>query len=110
MPDFLREYRALILNNTNYSYEKASAGSFRDFVPDHWHFGYLMATHARRKYGNEIWKKSLNDATHYRGLFYPLNNSLKKQTGLTTNGLYQEMVTDLKKTWKTDPKPHDRTR
>jgi len=100
MPDFTREYRALILNQSNFNYEKATGGSFKDFVPDHWHLGYFMTGHTRIKYGQEIWKSSLDDATRYRGLVYPLNNSLKKQTGKGTKELYGEMMRDLKENWE----------
>ncbi len=33
-PDFEMKYRALLLNDRNYSYEKAAAGSLRDYVPN----------------------------------------------------------------------------
>ena len=49
MPDFTREYWALALNDRLYNYEKASAGSFKDFVPDHWHQGYFMVNHIRTR-------------------------------------------------------------
>jgi len=49
MPDFTRQYWALALNDRFYNYEKASAGSFKDFVPDPWHHGYFMVKHLRTK-------------------------------------------------------------
>ncbi len=100
LPAFDMEYRALRLSDLNYTYEKASAGSLRDFVPDWYGLGYYLTTHARTHYGKDIWGKVVSDAVQYKGLLRPLSHSLKKHTGLTTKGLYHNTFAELDSMWK----------
>lgn len=104
LPYFDMEYRALLLNDIEYSYEKAAAGSLKDFVPDWYNLGYYMTTYARKEYGKDVWADVVDDAVNYRGLFYPFNRGLEKRTGLSVKELYQNTIQDLKKEWATKEK------
>ncbi len=99
MPSFDMEYRSLRVEGLHYGYEKASAGSLKDFVPDWYSLGYYLTTQARREYGADIWKKVVDDAVRYRGVFYPFSRNLKKHTGLTTKSLYQKTMSTLDRIW-----------
>ena len=90
-PDFEMEYRSLIMNDVKYGYEKAAAGSFKSFVPDHYRLGYHMINYGRRKYGEELWAGVMQDAVKYKSLFYSFSRSLKRKTGTTTRGMYKKM-------------------
>ena len=94
-PLFDMEYRAILQSRQRYSYEKAGAGSFRDFVPDWYKLGYLMTSYARDTFGTDIWKSVIADAGAYKGLFFPFSKSLKRQTGLSTSKLYQQTLNHL---------------
>ncbi|MEL6863545.1 MAG: hypothetical protein AAFP19_03955 [Bacteroidota bacterium] len=102
LPSFEMEYRSLVLDMVNYSYEKAAAGSFKDFVPDWYALGYYMNSYVRRRHGKEIWANVLSDAVRYRGLFFPLSRSLKKRTGLATPDLYRAVRQELDSVWLQD--------
>ena len=106
MPSFINEYRALVLEGRqNFSYERASAVySFKSFLPSHYHIGYYMATHIRKTYGEELWKKMIDDVSHAQPLFYAFNRKLKKLTGKTTHQLYKETFESLKTYWQTHQK------
>ena len=99
LPAFTMEQRSLILDGINYGYEKAGAGSMQDFVPDWYSLGYFMVGYGRTKYGERLWRGVEEDAVRYKGLFFPFSKSLKKQTGLNTKALYQEMYSDLTEQW-----------
>jgi hypothetical protein len=99
-PNFNMEYRALLSNGVNYGYEKAGAGSLKDFVPDHYTLGYHMINYGRRKYGETLWAGVMQDAVRYRGLLYPFSRSLKRRTGLTTRRMYKKVVNELDSIWK----------
>lgn len=105
LPAFDMEYRALRLNDLEYSYEKASAGSLKDFVPDWYGLGYYLTTHARKHYGKDVWSKVVKDATAYKGIFYPLSSSLKRHTGLHTRALYEDTFEELDSLWKENTQP-----
>ncbi len=99
-PDFEMEYRALALAQKKYHYEKASANSYKHFVPNYYNLGYYLTTFARREYGAEIWKDVLDDAVRYKGVFYPFSRSLRKRTGLKTKDLYQKTFEHLYTKWQ----------
>lgn len=107
LPAFNMEYRSLVLNDINYTYEKAAAGSLKDFVPDWYRIGYYMTTHARRRFGQDIWQGVVEDAVKYKGIFFPFSKGLKKRTGLGTKQLYQEMRAELDSLWKNPEKSLD---
>lgn len=109
LPAFDMEYRSLILNNIEYTYEKAAAGSLKDFVPDWYSLGYYMTTHARKHYGRDIWREVVDDAVRYKGLFFPFSRSLKKRTGLGTKGLYEATRQELDSLWENREKTTERT-
>ena len=104
LPAFEMEYRSLILQSLPYSYEKAAAGSLKDFVPDWYNLGYFMTAYARKEFGREVWADVADDATRYRGLFYPFSKSLKKKTGLNTRELYQNTIQSLEREWVREEK------
>ncbi len=99
MPSFTMEQRALVLDGIDYGYEKAAAGSLRDFVPDHYSLGYYMVAHGKQHYGKELWSGVLADAVAYKGLFFPFSRNLKKRTGLSTPGLYASMRSEMDSIW-----------
>ncbi|MCO6480637.1 MAG: hypothetical protein J5I94_28605, partial [Phaeodactylibacter sp.] len=107
LPAFKMEYRSLLLNDIRYSYEKAAAGSLKDFVPDWYNLGYYMTAYARKEFGREVWADVVADATRYRGLFYPFNQGLKRRTGLSTKELYRKTMEDLEGYWKEEEKKED---
>ncbi|MCB0563535.1 MAG: hypothetical protein KDD01_04085 [Phaeodactylibacter sp.] len=104
LPAFDMEYRSLILHDLQYPYEKAAAGSLKDFVPDWYSLGYYLTAYARSEFGKDVWADVINDATRYRGLLYPFNKGLKKRTGLSTKELYQKTIEDLANDWKAEEK------
>ncbi len=98
-PDFEREYRALRLAGIRYHYEKASFGSFRDFVPNFYNLGYHVTTFARNEFGADLWDQVLGETYSKPGL-YRFSKAVKKLTGYRTKELYQAAMGDLDTIWK----------
>ena len=82
LPFFFNGYRSLWVSKKNYSWMKLRNGSLRDYVPDHYHLGYLMIAYGREKYGDSVWRIISNDAVRFKKLFYPFQAAVKKTTGL----------------------------
>lgn len=99
LPSFLMEYKALVNDNIHYGYEKAAAGSLKDFVPDWYTLGYFMTGHARERFGPGIWEKVMRDAANYKGIFFPFSRSLKNYTGYNTQQWYKEVRATMDSTW-----------
>ncbi len=96
---FIRGARALTLRpEGNYGYDRMLSGSFRNFTPDHYVFGYLMMNHLRTiKPGawNEVYRIA---SAGFR--VNPVNAGLRKETGLTKNSLYDSTFAALEKAWR----------
>ncbi|THU39452.1 hypothetical protein FAM09_13185 [Niastella caeni] len=86
LPFFFNDYRSLWLANKNYSWMKLRNGSLRDFVPDHYHLGYMQVAYGREKYGPDFWKNVTDDAARFNGVLYPFQRAIKKysHTSYTT--------------------------
>jgi len=98
-PDFTMEYKSLLDIGIKYEYEKAAAGSFKDYVPNWYNLGYHLLSYGRQEYGAELWKNATADAVRYKGLFYPFNKSIQKQTGRGIKQLYSEMMDDFERSY-----------
>jgi hypothetical protein len=79
---FLSGYNSLWLENKNYSWQKLRNGSLKDFVPNHYQLGYLLVNYGYLKYGKEFWKNVTQDASRFKGLFYPFQKAVEKYSGV----------------------------
>ncbi len=82
LPSFFDGYRSLWEAGTHYSYMKLRNGSYKDYVPGHYDLGYQLVAYGRDRYGDAFWQKVTGDAAAMRGLFYPLQRSIRKNTGM----------------------------
>ena len=84
IPQFLNEFPALWQADPpkKYSWMKLRNGSMKDFVPSHYHLGYLMVNYGYEKYGMDFWAKVTRDAAAYKNLFYPFQAAIKKYSGV----------------------------
>ncbi len=80
-PLFLSAYNSLWQAGKAYNWQKLRNGSFKDFVPNHYHTGYLLVNYGSLQYGDEFWKKVTHDASAFRGLFYPFQKGIKTFSG-----------------------------
>lgn len=81
LPSFFNGYRSLWEANANYRYSKLRNGSLKHYVPGHYDLGYQLVTYGREQYGETFWKQVTDDAATMKGLFYPLQKSIRKHTG-----------------------------
>jgi hypothetical protein len=92
LPFFFDGYRALWAGDKNYSWLKLRNGSLRDFVPDHYPLGYMLVAYGKEKYGQDFWRKTTLDAASFKGLFYPLQHAIKKQSGISFTQFRQDAL------------------
>jgi hypothetical protein len=82
LPFFLNAYPSLWQAGKKYSWMKLRNGSLKDYVPNHYHLGYLLVNYGRIKYGPDFWAKVTADASAYKGLAYPFQTAIKKYAGV----------------------------
>lgn len=99
LPSFEMGFRTIQLTfHRPYPFRKCVFGAYDDYVPNHYELGYLMVAYNRLKYGPELWENVLDDIG-YNPFLAPFNISLKKQTGLNREKLYQQTFRELDSLW-----------
>ncbi|MFZ0471173.1 MAG: hypothetical protein WAL94_01030 [Bacteroidales bacterium] len=95
---FTQGARALVASPGGiYGYDKMIDGSYKDFTPNHYVFGYLMMNNLRSM-GGETWSNAIKKVSSGYP-FNPVNYSLRKETGLTKKKLYDSTFYYLAEMW-----------
>src|SRR5260221_5939575 len=76
---------------------KLRNGSLKDYVPNHYYLGYLLVNYGREKYGADFWTKVTQNASAYKGLFYPFQKAVKKYAGINYTSFYKDAFAYYKK-------------
>lgn len=98
--EFYQHYRAHYLSNSKpFSYDKWLLGSYKDFIPNHYSFGYQIVSYGNLKYGSSIWSNTIDYVTRKPFTIFPFYFGLKKQTGLSRKQLTEEMFTYKDSVW-----------
>ncbi|MBA2405212.1 MAG: hypothetical protein H0V66_10610 [Bdellovibrionales bacterium] len=100
LPLFERDLRALLLSGHDFDYDKAHLGSFKDYIPNHYVYGYFYTTYMRNKHGDLFLSQIANKAA--RKSFNPLTfyNSYHFLTGIKFEEFYRTTMQDMIKSWK----------
>lgn len=96
---FLKYFKAQLLEYDTLSYDKASFGSFKNFVTDHYKLGYFLNDYVNNKYGEPTWDSLMHCVVRNPFVPYPFSYHLKKITGKNTNQIYRDMYFYLKEKW-----------
>ncbi len=100
IPSFEMIERAQILGYKRFNYDKAVLGSYKDYVPDQYYFGYQLVAGARKMYGAELWKSAMETTGKDPFMVTPFNKGLKKVSGLNKTQLYKSVYDNLDSLWK----------
>jgi predicted transport protein len=100
LPMFDRDLRTLLLSGKNWNYDKAHLGSYDDYIPNHYVYGYFYTSFMRNKYG-DLFLSHLTDASAQRS-YNPLTfyNASEELTNQKFEKFYKEVMRDLIKEWK----------
>ncbi|MCX6300821.1 MAG: hypothetical protein NTW82_01430 [Bacteroidia bacterium] len=102
-PVFQNSLKAIAIEKGSlYKYDKLLNGSYRDFTPDHYQFGYQMVAWSLLNNDPLIWNKVLGLTGSQPFTLNPVNISLKKNAGLTKKQLYYQAFDTLTSLWKKD--------
>jgi hypothetical protein len=99
-PLFEMKMRAIALEKGPYTYDKASMGSYRDFLPNQYELGYFLVAEGRRKYGPEIWEHSLNRIARRPYMVTPFQKGIKDISGKKKLPFYDECMSSLQAAWQ----------
>lgn len=100
LPLFERDLRTLLLSGKKFDYDKTHMGSYEDYIPNHYVYGYFYTSFLRNKYGDLYLSQLVDKAT--RRSWNPLTfyNSYEALSGKEFEEFYSETMQDLIKSWK----------
>ena len=65
-PSFTIEYRAYLTEGTKkFPLDKWFCGSYKNYIPDHYQFGYQLAAWSREQYGDDMWSRVAEYGSKY---------------------------------------------
>ncbi len=96
LPLFNSGFISLWQEQKKYRLMKLLNGSLKDYVPDHYQLGYLVTNYGYKKRGKEFWQNVTNDASAFKGLFYPFRKAIKKYADQPYRKFMWEALNDYK--------------
>jgi hypothetical protein len=101
---FYQYYRTHLLGKggNKYSYDKWLLGSYKDYIPNHYEYGYQIVGYSNFKYGSNIWSNALNETSKRPYTFFPFYFSIKRDTGLSRKKLHRNAFNYLDSIWSND--------
>jgi len=105
LPYFKRGIRTILLDDeTTISFDKLLFGSYKNYVPNHYEYGYQFTAYVRAKYGADTWSKVVDHVAKNSYTFLPtnwaFNQALKKHTGLSHKELFKASFTFSDSLWE----------
>lgn len=100
LPLFERDLRTLLLSDKKWNYDKAHLGSYADYVPNHYVYGYFYTSWLRNEYGDLFLSKLADESA--KNSWNPLNFYLTTEslTGKSFESFYRSVMGDLIREWK----------
>ena len=102
-PSFTMHYRAVGNFSKDKDLSKWFCGSFRDYIPDHYHLGYQVTSYANTKYDENIWDKIVRFAVRNPYVFATTYVAMRKFYNTSTKTLARETFADLNDYWNSLP-------
>ncbi len=99
-PSFFIPYVSMLDKYGGFTYEKATFGSYKHFVPDHYVVGYHLVSYSRFYFGERLWKSMLDNVARRPYSITPVSHTLKKYTGLSKFKWYKWSARHIKAHYK----------
>ncbi len=100
LPLFERDLRAVLLSDLEWNYDKSHLGSYKDYVPNHYVYGYFYTTWLRNNYGDLVLSEIADKASERSWNPLTFYNATRKITGHTFESLYKKMMKEFSSNWK----------
>lgn len=98
--EFDLELRAIELEKPQrYRYDQACLGSYKDFIPNYYKYGYQMVAFGQLKYDNKIWNQAVKTTAQLPFTLVPFYLGLRKAGADSKKSLYNETFNTLKSIW-----------
>ncbi len=97
--DFDMEIRALELSGRRYSYYTSLFGSYKNYVPNPYPYGYLQVSYARKHFYPRVWADILRRTTFLSFFPFAFSASIRGITGINAPTLYENTLNEYDSLW-----------
>lgn len=99
-PSFTAPFKALMLEDKHFGYNKMMFGSFRDTIPNHYTFGYLMQSYIRAEYDENAPETMFRQYSYAPIPVIAPFLAVREATGKSPGVIYREMSAVYGDFWK----------
>ncbi|MES2526088.1 MAG: hypothetical protein V4598_03340 [Bdellovibrionota bacterium] len=100
LPLFERDLRTLLLSGKKYDYDRTHLGSFKEYIPNHYVYGYFYTTYMRNKLGDnavsQVMYHSAQNSWNPLSFYNTMDDTFRKDF----EKFYQDVMSDLITHWK----------
>lgn len=100
LPQFDRDLRTILLSGKEWNYDKAHLGSYEDYVPNHYVYGYFYTSWLRNQYGDLFLSKLANQSAETSWNPLSFYNSTNLLTNRPFEDFYRSVMKELITEWK----------
>ena len=97
--DFDMEIRALELSGKRFSYYTTLFGSYHDYVPNPYPYGYLQVRYVRQHFYPRVWADILRRSTFLSFFPFAFSASIRGITGENAPALYENTLNEFDSLW-----------
>jgi hypothetical protein len=99
LPLFDRDLRTLLVSGNRWNYDKAHLGSYRDYIPNHYVYGYFYTSWMRNEYGDLFLSKLANTSAETSWNPLSFYQATEKLTKTSFEDFYEKVMKDLIREW-----------
>ncbi len=103
---FSDRLRTQVLEKKIYSFDKATMGSYKDFIPNRYELGFNLVNEVRRDFGDSVWPNVIDYVARNPYMIVPFSHALKLNTGFNKKHLYDLEINKLKREWELEEKSY----
>lgn len=103
-PSFTIEYRAYFTEvNPRFPLDKWFCGSYRDYIPNHYQFGYQLTAWSREQYGDDMWSNIADYASRRPYTIIYSTLPFKRLYGTSASKIARNTMAELREFWLSMP-------
>lgn len=100
LPLFERDLRTIKLSGQKWDYDKAHLGSYEDYIPNHYVYGYFYTSWLRNEHGDLFLSKLANESAERSWNPLSFYHATDRLTGERFEKFYSRVMSDLVIEWK----------
>ncbi len=105
---FYRQYLAVLGENGNtYSHSKWMLGSYKNYIPNYYCFGYMMVAYTNLKYNSNVWINAFDKVSKRPYYIFPFRISAKQELKRSLGKIFNESLAHCNSIWSKLPSDED---